>query len=213
MDEIHYREAVSHASYGAPPHGMPTIGDSLVKLVAASVLTRSGEPYFDSLLRLLSAQFELRLALVGVVDRESHMVETLVNFEHGRRAENFHYELQGTPCETVMSPRSICVYARNVAELFPRDTTLDEIDAEGYVGMPLLDREGEMIGLMALITSSPLEDAESVAGMLKVFGRRSSLELEHLVAVRRACASAEVLAEAAESEEFTLADFIRRIEA
>lgn len=187
--------------------------DGLLRVVAASVLTRTGEHYFDSLLRLLSAQFDASLALVGVYEpEEPGTIASLVTFQHGQRIENLRYEVHGTPCETIWSATSVCVYPHGVADLFPLDTTLDEVRAEGYVGMPLLDRDGEIIGNIALITAGPIEDAEGAAATLKVFRRRSSLELEHLLAVRRAHESAALLDDDVLDEEFSLADFVRRLD-
>lgn len=187
--------------------------DNLLRLVAASVLTRTGEHYFDSLLRLLSAQFDVALALVGVYEPEAPAtIASIVTFQHGRRIENLRYEVHGTPCETLWSAESVCVYPHAVADLFPLDTTLDEVGAQGYVGMPLLDRDGSVMGNMALITASPIEDAETIAATMKVFRRRSALELEHLLAVRRAHESAAQLEDDALDEGFSLADFVRRLD-
>lgn len=212
MEDTAYHEPLRRGAYGAGPSLPQSQADSLVKLVAASVLTRTGESYFDSLLRLFSVQFDMQLGLVGAIDSAGENIGTLVTFERGRRVANFGYPLKGTPCETIFSPTQICVYPQDVAELFPADEILDEIGAVGYVGMPLFCRDGEAIGILALCSATPIMDPEGIAAMLKVFGKRSSIELEHLLAVQRAHASAALLEQAAHDEECSLADFVQRLD-
>lgn len=212
MDQRAFQEPVSPDAYGPVSKAATGHSSTLVKLVAASVLTRSGESFFDSLLRLLAAEFDVKIGLVGIADTKWEAVETLVAFAEGQRAANFSYTLRGTPCETVVSPSQVCVYPAGVADMFPSDSVLDDLGAVGYVGMPLFNRDGETMGLMALVTDARIEDADAVAAMLKVFGRRASLELEHLLALRHAAEGAARLEHNAMAEELTLAEFVEQLE-
>ena len=87
------------------------------------------------------------------------------------------YSLAGTPCEAVIAGE-ICHHPRGIQALFPDDHDLAALDADGYLGVPLIGSSGEVVGHIALIHDRPLiPEAQDVA-VLKIFASRAGTELE-----------------------------------
>lgn len=183
--------------------GAPLVTDRLLaRLVGAQVFQATGPEFFDALARFLNTAIDADLVFVGMVAPEDqNRIRTQVTFADGQRVSNFEYDLDGTPCSNVMGPRSICVYSRDVTELFPGDTELKELNACGYAGLPLFGRDGTLMGICVLVTLTPIEDPKALAQTLRLFGHRAELELERAIAGRAGDDVAELERLAAEEEQ------------
>jgi GAF domain-containing protein len=149
--------------------------DELVSNLAAGVAGETGDTFFRSLVKYLARSLGLEWALVGEVDGES--VQTIAVFGHGEHAENFRYDLEGTPCAEVVG-QQLCCHTEGVTEKFPRDELLREMKAESYVGSPLFDSENRPIGLIAVFGERGLEHPETAKQVLQIFAARAAAEVE-----------------------------------
>ena len=80
--------------------------------------------------------------------------------------ENFRYDLTGTPCAEVVGVTS-CAYPRDVARLFPEDVLLADMGIESYVGLPIHDEGGRVLGLIVLLSQEPMT-VDAVIGALSL---------------------------------------------
>lgn len=162
------------------------VRDRLGRFVGMAVLAQSEGAFFDALVHFLSSAFDADVVLIAATTPPgdgARSARTIAAFENGSRVENFEYELPGTPCENVVSRPTVCLYTDGVAEAFPSDAMLVEMGIQGYCGIPLLSDDGCMIGLLAVLTRHPITDGDVLMGVLRVYGSRASLELQHLLAL------------------------------
>ena len=66
----------------------------------------------------------------------------------GEFVDNIEYAFAGTPCAGVLEDEEVCAYERDVQMLFPDHGPLADMDVDGYVGAPLFDSSGQLIGLI-----------------------------------------------------------------
>ena len=104
-------------------------------------------------------------------------VATLAFWQGGAFGENVSYPLAGTPCEAVIGGE-ICHHPRGIQALFPDDHDLATLDAEGYLGVPLVGSSGEVVGHIALIHDRPLVPEPQDLAVLRIFASRAGTELE-----------------------------------
>ncbi len=118
---------------------------------------------------------------VADVDLTTYEANTLALCEHGKIIPNFSYLLTGTPCVQV-THETICIYRNNVCKEFPDDQILKEMNVEGYLGMPLYDREKKVHGILVALYTHPIQDSEEVITLFSLFSNLISMELERLLA-------------------------------
>lgn len=159
----------------APESLRATLSDRLVKPGQGPLQDAS---FLNAVLDLLRAVLQPKLMFLGTLSADGKRVSTCLTFQDGERAPNFTYTLADSPCATVLGPQSLCIYPDDVATLFPLDRALQKLGARGYVGMPLLDRSGEQIGIIAAVTAHVIGNLDEVRAAFQVFGGRLSLELE-----------------------------------
>jgi len=117
-------------------------------------------------------------AFIGeLIGPERDRVRTVAIYSDGQDVENFEFALKETPCEIVVNtgPQS---YRSRVRELFPLDHVAERMGVESYVGIPLFDSEGRVIGPMTVLGCRPMQDIDMAEKMLKVFAARAAAELE-----------------------------------
>ena len=152
--------------------------ERLVQDIARGVGAEVGESFFRSLVGHLAQVLEADLAFVGELAGISHqLVRTIAVSAGGRSASDFEYELDGSPCQTIVG-HDVCAYPSHVCERFPRDRTLAEKGIEAYVGAPLSDSRGRPLGLIAVLFRRPLDQPAFAENLLRIFATRASAELE-----------------------------------
>jgi PAS domain S-box-containing protein len=98
----------------------------------------------------------------------------------GAYIEEYEYDIQGTPCEPVVETRCPAHVASNVIELFPEDPDLPALGAVSYLGTPLLDPEGALLGHLAAIDTKPMPAEPHLETVLGIFAERAAAEFLRL---------------------------------
>jgi PAS domain S-box-containing protein len=138
----------------------------------------SSENFFHSMAGQLAKCLEADYTLIGeLIEGEECKVRSIGVCDHGVIAENFTYDLAHTPSEAVMR-QGACSYAAGVAEIFPKDLWLKQMNIEGYAGTPLRDSQGRVIGMMAALYTRPLANAKFAEMILQLFSTRTAAEIE-----------------------------------
>jgi transcriptional regulator with GAF, ATPase, and Fis domain len=139
----------------------------------------SGVFYLRELVRNIGHTFDVKYVLVGHgVAPENVSVQTDVVWAENDYSDNFIYGLRGTPCENVLSGNRVCVYPKDVAGKYPEDKLLVEMGVESYIGAPMLKRDGELSGIIALLDDKPIEDVDFFTAIIEFLAVRIGLELE-----------------------------------
>jgi signal transduction histidine kinase/ActR/RegA family two-component response regulator len=147
--------------------------------VASGVSGSYGESFFLDLVKHLAQAIGADGALIGetvTVDGQKR-VQTLAICLDGSPVANRNYPLSGSPCERALSGE-ICIIPSGVQERFPDFSLLKELQAEAYIGSPLLDSQGMIRGLLVVIHRSILPAPAEAASLLRIFSTRAATELE-----------------------------------
>ncbi len=152
--------------------------------VAALGLAESGgRPFLDAVARDLARLPGVCRAFVGVLqDSAGIRARTIARYKDGEREDDIVFEVQGTPVRHVVE-RNVCIVPNSLAE-FPADPMLAEPGADVFLGVPLLSRNGEVIGLLALMARDPLPEPDKTLLTMLLLAGRASLELERLLGDR-----------------------------
>jgi GAF domain-containing protein len=148
-----------------------------LKRIAELISFPGGQALLDEVVLLLAKEFELDYVFVGQLKKEApHAIQTIAFSASGTLAENFSYELAGTPCEKVIGKGS-CVFDQGVQQEFPDDDLLRQMSIEAYMGCPLTDTDGKTVGLLVAMHSEPFGHHLISESVLKILLERVSIEL------------------------------------
>ena len=151
--------------------------EAALRSIAEGTASVTGEPFFRSLVRHLATALQMKYALLArCVDEPPTRVKTLAFWAGEDFAPELEYDLKDTPCEGVMFGKASS-YVSGIQKHFPRDDTLKELSAESYMGVPLQDAEGKVIGHLVVMHDRPLDDVERDMAILRIFASRAGAEL------------------------------------
>gem|GEM_PF-779204 len=150
--------------------------DALLK-IAESVSLPLGETYMEDLTAGLIEALRVAGAGVFLLDTDSDKLRARVMQLRGEAHESFCYDVEGTPCEKVLEGRAV-FHRRDVQGLYPRDSSLTELGINSYAGVPLVQQDGLILGVVAVFSEKELPDEGLVLSALKIFASRALAELE-----------------------------------
>ncbi|MFQ6606894.1 MAG: PAS domain S-box protein, partial [Fidelibacterota bacterium] len=151
-----------------------------LQLIVEGTSATTGVGFFKDLVRSIARVLETDIAFITRRDPTNpQLVRTLALWQNGQIRENIEWEIEGTPCELVIKGKSV-VIPRNVQQKFPKDTMLKEVNAEGYLAVPIRDADGNVVGHLGTLDSKPLEYPEKLENIMQIFAIRAGTELQRL---------------------------------
>jgi transcriptional regulator with GAF, ATPase, and Fis domain len=184
--------------------------EEMVREIAEGTAAVTGRDFFFSLVRHLALALRVRHAFVSECLPDGNRVRTLAFWKDGAFAENFEYDVSATPCRIVLEGKA-AVFPSDVQRLFPDDRDLADLNAQSYLGIPVLDSTGLVIGHVAVLDDKPFSEAGRAAPVLRAFAARAGAELERLKAedrLRAALAEVEALKNRLQAENVYLQEEI-----
>ena len=147
--------------------------------VASGVSGSYGESFFQDLVLHLAQAIGVDGAFIGetvTVDGVKR-IKTLAVSLDGTRAQNLNYPVAGSPCEQALAG-DLCIVPRGAQQRYPDFGVLREVQAEAYIGTPLLDSQNKVTGILVVLHRSPLPAPAEAASLLRIFSTRAATELE-----------------------------------
>jgi PAS domain S-box-containing protein len=162
-----------------PPEPIDHDEIAALRAIVEGTAQSIGDAFFQSLVRHLAAAMGVGYAFVAEFDRLTMRARTLAYWGKGVIRDNIEFDLAGTPCEDVIRS-GLCHHPRGVREKFPRDQGLIDLGIESYLGVPLLDVDGLVLGHLAVFDERPLPAEPRRLSIFRIFATRAAVELERL---------------------------------
>jgi transcriptional regulator with GAF, ATPase, and Fis domain len=126
--------------------------------------------------RHLASALRARYAFITDCGDQKH-AKALAFWKGDRFGENFEFDIADTPCMKVLQGE-VCHYREGLQKLFPLDTGLVELEAQSYLGVPMLDLANRVIGHIAILDDKPMDRDPRAIDLVKVFAARAAAELK-----------------------------------
>ncbi|KPQ38969.1 MAG: Signal transduction histidine kinase [Phormidium sp. OSCR] len=152
-----------------------------LQLIVEGTTSETGQEFFDACVRYLAEALQVRYAIVSEFAPKQTRLRSLAYWTGETWHNRLEYDIQGTPCAEVLRG-NICYYPNKVAELFPGDRDLQDINAVSYVGIPLYSSTQEILGHLAVIDTKAIPVDQNYEKILKIFAARAGAELERVQA-------------------------------
>jgi len=152
--------------------------EEALRLIVEGTASATGDRFLRSCVRYLAEVLQVRYAFITeVVNEALTKVCTLAFWDGETWSDNFEYDLAGTPCENLLCGKT-CFYPQNLQALFPDDQDLVKLNAQSYLGMPLIDSDGKILGHLAVLDTKPMPPSPDKESILRIFAARAAAELE-----------------------------------
>jgi PAS domain S-box-containing protein len=154
--------------------------EEVLVALAEGLAAVRGDDFFRSLVRHFAQVLGVRYAFIAeCANFPTTRVRKLASWKNDAWAEANEFDLAGTPCHETVSLGRVCVYKRDVGIIYPR-----EVGFESYLGIPVFDSAGRVIGHLACYNTEPMQEDLPVQSIFSLFAVRAGVEMERRALVQ-----------------------------
>jgi diguanylate cyclase (GGDEF)-like protein/PAS domain S-box-containing protein len=155
--------------------------ETALREIAKTLSGNIGSAFFSELVLTLARVLGVEYAFIGELSpRQPDIIQTVAFCDHGQIADNIEYQLAPeTVCGSV-GCKAVCTFPEGARKLYPEDEVLGEFRVEAFVGHPLTDSAGRLLGLLVVMHGRPLSDLSKVQALLEICAMRAASELERI---------------------------------
>ena len=154
--------------------------DATVRVILEGTATETGERFFAALVENIAKALNTYSSWVTEYIAESRQLRALAFWVDGQLAEDFKIDIAGTPCEAVIESARLVHYPDNMTDLFPNSSTVREFSAVSYMGVPLIDSNGKILGNLAVLDNRPMLEEPRSQALFRIFAARAAAELQRI---------------------------------
>jgi len=151
--------------------------EHLLPEIITSLKSTYGHEFFNNLTLQLSKHIGADYTFIARLNKVKNTSRTISLVAKGKIVDNFEYSLKDTPCADV-SDESLCIYPEGICELYPNDQLLVDMNIDGYIGTPLRDSQGKMMGIVVALHEKKIENTNFTVTLFELFSGRISAEIE-----------------------------------
>ena len=153
--------------------------DAALRFLLQGAARETGEAFFRTLVRNLAEALGTFGAWVTEYDPIARRLRALAFHLDGTFIP-WESAIDGTPCaDVVEKARPILLHDR-VLEIYPEAHEMRQARAVSYMGVPLQETDGAVIGHLAVVDTRPMPENPRIVALLQLFAERASAELRRL---------------------------------
>ena len=171
---------MSSSSGESPPplHGLEA--DTALRAILEGTATETGHGFFASLVQNLAKALGTHGAWVTEYFPETRRLRALAFWMDGQWVKDYDVDITGSPCEQVIDKARLIHFPDRLLELYPNEPDVIAIGAVSYMGVPLQDTDGRILGHMAVIDRRPIPEEPRIHAIFQIFAARAAAELQRL---------------------------------
>ncbi|MGZ8476789.1 MAG: sigma-54-dependent Fis family transcriptional regulator [Candidatus Binatia bacterium] len=154
--------------------------DAALRTVLEGTATATGAEFFRALVKNLAEALGTHGAWVTEYFSESRRLRALSFWLGDRWLDGWEMVVDGTPCERVIDNRCLIHIPDNLLEIYGDDPDVRAMGAASYMGMPLLDIDGAILGHLAVLDMRPMPAEPRAQTLFQIFAARAGAELRRL---------------------------------
>jgi PAS domain S-box-containing protein len=153
---------------------------AFLRAILESTSGETGVRFFEVLVRSLSEVLGTYGAWVAEYHKELRRLRTIAFRLGDEFVHDFEYDIAGTPCEPVIDRACFLHIPDNVITLYPHDDHLVRFGAVSYMGVPIMDVNGTILGNLAVLDTRPMAEETKRFATFKIFADRAAAEFRRL---------------------------------
>jgi PAS domain S-box-containing protein len=154
--------------------------DAALRTILEGTATETGVEFFKALVKNLAAALSTHGAWVTEYYPESRRLRALAFWVGEQWLDGWEMVIDGTPCEQVIEQRCFIHIPDNLLNIYWDDPDVKAVGAASYMGMPLLDLDGRILGHLAVLDKQPMPAEPRAQALFQIFAARAAAELRRL---------------------------------
>ena len=154
--------------------------DEALQAILHGTATETGHGFFAALVQNLSKALGTHGAWVTEYFPDTRRLRALAFWMDGQWITDYEVDIAGTPCDQVIDTAKLVHFPDRILEIYPHSEGAKAAGAVSYMGVPLQDTDGHILGHMAVIDRRPIPAEPRVHAIFHIFAARAAAELQRL---------------------------------
>lgn len=154
--------------------------ESILRSIVEGTAGEIGEDFFKALVKNLAAALNVHGAWVTEYFQEERRLKAFAFWLGDVWVADYEYDIAGSPCEAVVDSAQLVHIPENVINIYPLDKDLSQFQAVSYIGVPLQDLDGKVLGHLAVVDLKPMPKDQRILEIFQIFQSRAAAELRRL---------------------------------
>lgn len=161
-----------------------------LRALVTGMVGTTGTESLDRITESISTWLGADGTMIGEITSDHERVQVLSMILDGKKIPEYSYTLHGTLSEHTIET-GFCTYPDNVTELFPESQNLHKFNIRGYYGTALRNSEGQVVGVLCILSRTPLNLPPSAREFIDIIAAKAAAEIDRLNALRALSESEE----------------------
>ncbi len=147
--------------------------------LSKSLLSETGEGFLNKFVLQINDLLKSDITFIGLIDESQENIQSISACNKNQIIQNFEYPIANSPSAKVIN-KEICTFPSNLSDFFPNNKLIKKLKAEGYIGVPLINTQGKVLGLVAAIFNKPIPELSFDLSIIQIFTDRAVAEIERM---------------------------------
>lgn len=137
----------------------------------------SGTAFFEKLVVEINRAIDCDFTLVGHIDPEHNEMHVIAGANRDSLLPPFVHSIENSPCRNIGND-AICLHIDDTFKKYTNDKFLTTNQIRGYIGLPLFNADGKLIGGINCLSIKPLTNVPLAESLLQLVSYRIVAEME-----------------------------------
>lgn len=152
--------------------------DNAIKLINSRLRRGKIDNHLDNLVLALCEAFDFPYAYISHANAARTKVKTLSICINGKIIGNEIYDITDVPDALIYQHKKPLTIRENFKKRFPNSKNIQDWQAEGYMGFPILNSDEDILGVLAIIDNKPIIQFELIKEVMELYVTSAAAELE-----------------------------------
>ncbi len=150
--------------------------EQALQTLVASTAGQLGQAYYKNAVENLYHWLGADVVILSELTEPGY-AKALAMMVDGEFVEGYAYHLKGTPCATCIDGEGHS-FPENIIQIFPENDDLVQREIESYIGVPVANIDGKIVGILCALSRKAYKFSPSVESVLKIIAARAGVEIE-----------------------------------
>jgi PAS domain S-box-containing protein len=151
-----------------------------LRTILEGTARETGEGFFRALVENLARALGTHGAWVTEYLPQARRLRALAFRLGDGWVQDYEHAIDNTPCQVVVEGRRLVHFPDRILDLYPDEQDLERMGAVSYMGVPLTDLDGTVLGHLAVLDQQAMPARPENLALFEIFAGRAAAELRRL---------------------------------
>ncbi|MDD1728624.1 MAG: PAS domain S-box protein [Methanospirillum sp.] len=151
--------------------------ESAVNAIVSGIVGTTGKESLDRISESITKWLSADCVMIGEITPDKEHVHVLSMILDDKKVLDYSYQLKGTPSDEVIK-KGFVFYPANSGVHFPDCKPLAGLQIQGYIGVPLKNSYGEIVGILSILSQNPFIDKIRVREVIDIIAVKAGADIE-----------------------------------